>query len=618
MVDQQHVDERRDIADINLITGIDIGIQLIAPGLFTIAQDVAYQRCQVIDIDLIVAIDVTPEAGKRVGVQISNAATEPVAQVFEFALEVEGTVVNLVGAGPSYRLAVQRAAIVQTLIDGQITRHQAVGLQYGLPELPVAVNHPAGEPGERLEALEELVDLEKKNKQIIKAIKDKTRAESDSWKIEDAISAQNIKNSEEELRIRKQYGLLTEQQYTDALKRLHGELDSYETDYNARLAKALSDQYGKTWKTSNKEARDMYNYVVSTEDALQQGTLQRNKQLVESYKGLKESLKEYKEQLSAAQKTGAGEDAVKKIQSDIDWATLMMKAIELAAQLRGLDLTDNKKGRTAHNYDSISSLISLLKEMNSEYDKLSKSAYGFAKSNEKVVESFTPAFKEIFGFAGIDISQVDTTSKRATADAMKLVIDTLDKKNLWGKFGSDGGKKARKEFVKAWSQENVEADIDVQVRIREDFGRQIEDAIGDYELTLELQKLNLPKGLAADMWGIEEVDLSQLRGKLDELFQGLKDANGDVEADSLKAYEDKVVSMTTLINMAVTNAVSNILRKKGKPPQKLWTKKSRKIVDKDIMKHTVEKIAENEKIQGKSWVEKIYKANNMKFRQNKR
>lgn len=86
----------------------------------------------------------------------------------------------------------------------------------------------------------------------------------------------------------------------------------------------------------------------------------------------------------------------------------------------------------------------------------------------------------------------------------------------------------------------------------------------------------------------------------------------------LKAYEDKVVSMTTLINMAVTNAVSNILRKKGKPPQKLWTKKSRKIVDKDIMKHTVEKIAENEKIQGKSWVEKIYKANNMKFRQNKR
>lgn len=373
-----------------------------------------------------------------------------------------------------------------------------------------------------------LAEQAKKNEEIIKGIKEKTREEAESWKIEDEIHAQEMKNAEEELRIRKQYELITEQQYKDSLARLHGQLDSYETDYNVRITKSLSDKYGENWKTASKDARDMYNYIVSTEDRLQQGTSQRNKQLIESYKELKESLKEYNAQMKAAKNNSAGEEAIKKIQGDIDWATLMMKAIELAAEHRGLDLSEKKKTpRTAKNYDSISTLISLLKEMNSEYDKLSKSAYGFAKSNEKVVESFTPAFKEIFGFAGIDISQVDTTSKRSTADAMKLVIDTLDEKDLWGKFGRDGGKKARKEFVKAWSQEDVEADMEIQVRIREDFGRQMEEAFGNYELTLELQKLNLSSDVLSDLFNLEAVGLSDLRRKVVEFYNERVAAGAD-------------------------------------------------------------------------------------------
>lgn len=374
-----------------------------------------------------------------------------------------------------------------------------------------------------------LAEQAKRNEQINNLIKENNK---EQWQADDALSKQRIANSEAELRIRRKYNLITQQEYESSLARLHGQLDNYETDYNNRLKKALQSMssFGPLWLTLDKDARDMYNYVVSTEDALQQGTEQRNKQLKESYKGLKDSLKQYQDALAA----GGDKDALNK---NITWTKLMIKAIELAAKLRGIDLTDNKKGGTARNYDSISSLISLLKEMNSEYDKLSKSAYGFAKSNQKVVESFSPAFKEIFGFAGIDISQVDTTSKRSTADAMKLVIDTLDKKNLWGKFGSDGGKKARKEFVKAWSQMDVEADIDVQVRIREDFGRQMEEAFGNYELTLDLQKLNLPKGLAAEMWGIEETDLQDLRARLTEMYNGLRDENGQLYTDAFKDYE---------------------------------------------------------------------------------
>ena len=40
----------------------------------------------------------------------------------------------------------------------------------------------------------------------------------------------------------------------------------------------------------------------------------------------------------------------------------------------------------------------------------------------------------------------------------------------------------------------------------------------------------------------------------------------------LKAYEEKVVSDSTLLAAAVANAVGNVLRKKGKKPKKLWQK----------------------------------------------
>lgn len=374
-----------------------------------------------------------------------------------------------------------------------------------------------------------LAEQAKRNEQINNLIKENNK---EQWQTDDALSKQRIANAEAELRIRRKYNLITQKEYESSLARLNGQLDDYETDYNRRLKESLQSMssFGPFWLTLDKDARDMYNYVVSTEDALQQGTEQRNKQLKESYKGLKDSLKQYQDALAA----GGDKDTLNK---NITWTKLMIKAIELAAKLRGIDLTDNKEGGTARNYDSISSLISLLKEMNSEYDKLSKSAYGFAKSNEKVRESFSDAFAEIFGFAGIDINQVDTTSKSATVKAMELVKKTLDDKNMWGRFGKDGGKKARAEFEKALAGMRAEVDIELTTRKRENVAKQLEDAFSDFQLTLDLEKLQLPSGLLKDMFDIDGTDLAAMRQKLEDLSKDLTDENGVMTGDNLKLYE---------------------------------------------------------------------------------
>lgn len=79
-----------------------------------------------------------------------------------------------------------------------------------------------------------------------------------------------------------------------------------------------------------------------------------------------------------------------------------------------------------------------------------------------------------------------------------------------------------------------------------------------------------------------------------------------------KAYEDMVVSQSTILCNAVTVAVANALRKKNKRPHKLWKKRRTAVVDKDVMKHTIKDVLEIEKKSGKAWVDLIYKANGMR------
>lgn len=81
----------------------------------------------------------------------------------------------------------------------------------------------------------------------------------------------------------------------------------------------------------------------------------------------------------------------------------------------------------------------------------------------------------------------------------------------------------------------------------------------------------------------------------------------------LKAYEEKVVSDSTLLAAAVANAVGNVLRKKGKKPKKLWQKCHRH-ADQQERQRIVEAAKKIEATEGKAWVDLIYQANGMRRR----
>lgn len=78
-----------------------------------------------------------------------------------------------------------------------------------------------------------------------------------------------------------------------------------------------------------------------------------------------------------------------------------------------------------------------------------------------------------------------------------------------------------------------------------------------------------------------------------------------------KAYETKIVSETTHMRNAVMNAVANAMRKKGKKPYELFTKKQEK-VDVEFTENALEVIQDIESTEGKSWVDLIYVKNGMR------
>ena len=78
-----------------------------------------------------------------------------------------------------------------------------------------------------------------------------------------------------------------------------------------------------------------------------------------------------------------------------------------------------------------------------------------------------------------------------------------------------------------------------------------------------------------------------------------------------RAWEDKVVSDSTLLRDAVLNAVSNALRKKGKKFQPLW-KKNQAPVDKEAARDNLEIVEEVEAKEGKGWIDEIYRKSGLK------
>lgn len=143
---------------------------------------------------------------------------------------------------------------------------------------------------------------------------------------------------------------------------------------------------------------------------------------------------------------------------------------------------------------------------------------------------------ELFKDLGYEISDINFDSLPQLVDFISQLQDGLTRGSKdWLKL----------EDIKAAFQ--LDIDVKTTQQGRDEFMRGIEDMFGNYEMSLELEKLNIPPDFAKQLFGVESVDLSEIRRELEQQLATLRLEGADEGADEeVKKIKEKLTKVEEL------------------------------------------------------------------------
>lgn len=192
------------------------------------------------------------------------------------------------------------------------------------------------------------------------------------------------------------------------------------------------------------------------------------------------------------------------------------KLQEINAQLAWFGVSPKGDKGKDEVLEKLKNRISLIKEMNKEYEKLNKT-FSKAESLEKVQKAYADTAKEL----GLDTSTMNFTDE----GTIKSLEALLGKPEY-------AANKYVIELQKALDNFKVELGVEVKQEKDQDLKAQVQELFDQYDLSLELKKLNIPKDLAKSLFDVDYLDLDGLKKAVQE--QEAKFIGTDME----KEYED--------------------------------------------------------------------------------
>ena len=251
-------------------------------------------------------------------------------------------------------------------------------------------------------------------------------------------------------------------------------------------------------------------------------------------KRLDEGIKDYEEVIEVfdeATKQGIEVPAMQQ------WALLQGKTIEeirafvpvlkeYRKELALVESKENKKGGRDNTEQIFKQRLEFFERANSEYEKLLKN-YSKEAAKAKILKSMQDEASQR-GVGGIFMSaEFDEKGTLKSLDRVKAMYKSLSED-------------MRIEFAKAFG--GIELDMDVQ--IREDRIKTVQDQFsllfGNYELSLELDKLGLDKNLASQLFGVDVFDLSGLRKAIEPFKDELENTLGTEGVDAWNEMNKKI------------------------------------------------------------------------------
>ena len=168
--------------------------------------------------------------------------------------------------------------------------------------------------------------------------------------------------------------------------------------------------------------------------------------------------------------------------------------------------------------------LSAIKDASSAFESLSD-IYGGEEAKKKVASSFANLFKEL------NISEV---TNDMDFDALGVVRVLNELPNIAGERGEQAIEKLKAEF-------DSEIDVDLRIGRVKTIEEQISEMFSGYELSIELDKMNIPEDLAQSLFNIKATSLPELKEQIkffeDELLS-LGDKGVELWNKSQKKIEE--------------------------------------------------------------------------------
>ena len=210
------------------------------------------------------------------------------------------------------------------------------------------------------------------------------------------------------------------------------------------------------------------------------------------------------------------EDSVEPLQALADVIGLIIKQ------------TSGNKGK-----DWMSEVVNGIKEAHQEYVKLNKTL-GESESKQMALDKYAKSFAESARNAGlkdISLGQFEFDTEEGAIDALEFLKNKLPK----------SAKQARFKLEEAIGE--IRGEVRIRTKAEDDkmLIEEIEDMFSGYEMSIELQKLNIPKDLAKQLFNVDSVDLSSIRNKIaSELAKAQVTGGQEDRVKELKKQLDKV------------------------------------------------------------------------------
>ena len=282
--------------------------------------------------------------------------------------------------------------------------------------------------------------------------------------------------------------------------------------------------YGKGDGPNLSALQERYNKFVET---LTSGLVKPIKEFNTSWadveKSLKENLKDANDIIKGYKVAG------QQRYTEAEYLKAQADKSDLEAALRWLGVSEDVKKKDDGREQRLRNQISLLKEIQQQYEKLAKT-FSKTETEAKIIASYGDTLKEAFAGTGLSFDIKDFSSVEGLVGGLSKLLPMAKK------IGKEAGLNLSKEIS------HLETEVDIKAKIKDDevLVKQVQDLFDEYDFYLQLEKLNIPKDLAKQIFNIDAIDLESLKSKLLEFKP---EFNSEDLLKEYKKFENKITEM---------------------------------------------------------------------------